>query len=44
MAGGMMNGSVSYSYDAQGRVIEKHRSGGVFGEEVLISTYNDLGD
>ena len=44
MAGGMMNRSVSYSYDAQGRVIQKRRSGGVFGEDVTITTYNDLGD
>ena len=44
MAGGMMNRSISYSYDAQGRVIEKRRTGGVFGEDVIITTYNDLGD
>ena len=44
MAGGMMNRSVSCSYDAKGRVIEKRTGGGVFGEDVTITTYNDLGD
>lgn len=39
-----MNRGVSYSYDAKGRVIQKRRSGGVFGEDVTITTYNDLGD
>jgi YD repeat-containing protein len=34
----------SYSYDAQGRVTERHRSGGPFGDEVTITKYNDHGD
>jgi YD repeat-containing protein len=41
---GMQNSVISYSYDAQGRVTERHRSGGVFGEQVTITTYNDHGD
>ena len=35
MAGGMMNRGVSYSYDAKGRVIQKRRSGGVFGTPIF---------
>lgn len=41
---GMQNSVISYSHDAQGRVTERHRSGGVFGEQVTITTYNDHGD
>jgi YD repeat-containing protein len=41
---GMQNCVISYSYDAQGRVSERHRSGGIFGEQVTITTYNDHGD
>jgi len=44
MIAGMRNCVISYSYDAQGRVTERHRSGGVFGEQVTITTYNDHGD
>jgi len=44
MIAGMRNSVISYSYDAQGRVTERHRSGGVFGEQVTITTYNDHGD
>jgi YD repeat-containing protein len=44
MFAGMQNSVISYSYDAQGRVTERHRSGGVFGEQVTITTYNDHGD
>jgi len=44
LAGGLHNRAISYSYDANGRVTERHRSGGVFGEEVTITTYNDHGD
>jgi YD repeat-containing protein len=44
MIAGMRNAVISYSYDAQGRVTERHRSGGVFGEQVTITTYNDHGD
>jgi YD repeat-containing protein len=40
----MQNSVISYSYDAQGRVTERHRSGGVFGELVTVTTYNDHGD
>ena len=41
---GMQNSVISYSYDDQGRVTERHRSGGVFGEQATITTYNDHGD
>ena len=34
----------SYSYDAQGRVTERHRSGGPFDDEVTITKYNDHED
>jgi len=44
MAGGLQNRAISYVYDSNGRVTERHRSGGVFGEEVTITTYNDQGD
>jgi YD repeat-containing protein len=44
MIAGMQNSVISYSYDAQGRVTERHRSGGVFGELVTVTTYNDHGD
>jgi YD repeat-containing protein len=44
MIAGMQNSVISYSYDAQERVTERHRSGGVFGEQVTITTYNDHGD
>jgi hypothetical protein len=44
MIAGMQDSVLSYSYDAQGRVTERHRSGGVFGEQVTITTYNDHGD
>jgi YD repeat-containing protein len=44
MAGGFHNRAIAYSYDVQGRVTERHRSGGVFGEEVTITKYNDHGD
>ena len=44
MIAGMQNSVISYSYDAQGRVTERHRSGGVFGEQVTVTTYNDHGD
>ncbi len=44
MIAGMQNGVISYSYDAQGRVTERHRSGGVLGEQVTITAYNDHGD
>jgi YD repeat-containing protein len=44
MIAGMQNSVISYSYDAQGRVTERHRSGGVLGDRVTITTYNDHGD
>jgi len=44
MAGSLQNRAISYVYDDSGRVTERHRSGGVFGEEVTITTYNDQGD
>jgi YD repeat-containing protein len=44
MIAGMQNSVISYSYDAQGRVTERHRSGGVFGELATVTTYNDHGD
>ena len=44
MIGGMQNGIISYSYDAQGRVTERHRSGGVLGDQVTTTMYNDHGD
>lgn len=34
----------SYSYDAQGRVTERHRSGGLFGDEVTVTKCNDHED
>jgi YD repeat-containing protein len=43
MISGMQNSVISYSYDAQGRETERHRSGGVFGEQVTVTTYNDHG-
>jgi YD repeat-containing protein len=44
MIAGMQNSVISYSYDAQGRVTERHRSGGVFDEQATVTTYNDYGD
>jgi YD repeat-containing protein len=44
MIAGMQNSVISYSYDAQGRVTERHRSGGVFDELATVTTYNDHGD
>jgi YD repeat-containing protein len=44
LAGGLYNAAISYLYDTRGHVKERHRSGGVFGEEVTTSTYNDHGD
>jgi YD repeat-containing protein len=41
---GAQNRSIFYSYDAQGRVIERRMSGGVLGEQVTGTTYNDHGD
>jgi len=43
-AAAMENRVNSYAYDAQGRVTERHRSGGPFGDEVTVTKYNDHGD
>jgi YD repeat-containing protein len=44
VAGGLHNRAIVYSYDAHGRVTERHRSGGVFGAEMTITKYNNHGD
>lgn len=44
MISGAQNSTISYSYDAQGRVTERRRSGGIFGEQVTATTYNEQGD
>jgi YD repeat-containing protein len=44
MAGAINNRSITYSYDAQGRMTEVHKTGGVFGEERTVTTYNEHGD
>ena len=44
MAGAMNNRSITYSYDTQGRMTEVHKTGGVFGEERTVTTYNAHGD
>jgi len=41
---GAQNTAISYSYDAQDRVTGRHRSGGFFGQQVTVTTYNDHGD
>jgi len=41
---GMQNRVYTYSYDEQGRVTERHRTGGVIGDEVTITKYNEHGD
>lgn len=37
-------GESGYKYDSQGRVVEKHRVGGIFGDELTKLVYNDHGD
>ena len=44
MIAGMQKGVISYAHDAQGRVTERHRISGGFGEQVTLTTYNDHGD
>lgn len=43
LAGGLQNRAISYQYDDNGRVNERHKTGGAF-EEVTVTTYNDRGD
>jgi len=42
--GGMHNATITYSYDEKGRVTQRRRGGGVFGEQTTDTTYNDYGD
>jgi hypothetical protein len=44
MMAGAQNRTYSYSYDEHGRVTERRRSGGMTGEQVTITEYNDHGD
>ena len=44
IAGGLHNRAITYSYDDHGRVTKRRRTGGAFGEEVTITTYNEHGD
>jgi len=44
IAANMYSGEISYSYDTQGRMTEKRKRGGVFGEEVTTIAYNQRGD
>jgi YD repeat-containing protein len=44
IAAGMHERGTSYSYDAQGRIAQMRRSGGVFGEEITATSYNEQGD
>jgi len=44
IAGNMYSGEISYSYDTQGRLTEKRKRGGIFGEEVTTIAYNERGD
>ena len=44
IAGSFHNRAISYVYDENDRVTERHKSGGASGEEVTITTYNDHGD
>ena len=44
VAGGLLNWSISYSYDAEDRLTEKRRNVGALGQEVTATTYNDHGD
>jgi hypothetical protein len=44
MGNAFATGESGYRYDSQGRVVEKHRTGGVFGDELTKITYNDHGD
>jgi len=44
MAGGLHNRVISYIYDDSGRVTEQHKTGGAFGEEAIVTSYNEQGD
>lgn len=44
MGNAFASGESLYKYDSQGRVVEKHRTGGVMGNELTKTTYNDHGD
>jgi YD repeat-containing protein len=44
LAGGLHNRAISYIYDDNGRVTERHKTGGAFGEELTVTTYNEHGD
>jgi YD repeat-containing protein len=44
IASAFYTGESGYKYDSQGRVIEKHRIGGVVGETFTTIAYNDHGD
>ena len=44
LIGGIHNATISYSYDEKGRVTERRRSGGIFGEQTTDTRYNDYGD
>lgn len=44
MIAGAQSRAITYSYDDQGRVTERHMSGGVLGQQVTVTTYNDHGD
>jgi len=44
IANAFATGESAYQYDAQGRVVEKHRTSGVFGDELTKIAYNDHGD
>jgi hypothetical protein len=44
MGNAFASGESAYKYDAEGRVVEKHRTGGVMGDELTKIAYNDHGD
>lgn len=44
MIAGTQNRTYSYTYDEHGRVTERRRSGGMTGEQVAITKYNDYGN
>jgi hypothetical protein len=44
MGNAFASGESAYKYDSEGRVVEKHRTGGVMGNELTKTAYNDHGD